>query len=386
MSLVPMRSAGSSNVFGMDFVGTVVENVDPKGLGRIRVTIPNLLESDDISLLPFISSLQSVFHGGINSAGSFSVPEIGSKVLVRFLNGDIYFGVYVGVLTGRDTVVGDLYTQDGHRHGWVDNLGNRFVVDKVEGTYLLQHFMGYSILMDRNGIQFITKDKIKFTSSDGKNYQEIDLSTGKINQVSDGSNDIVTPVFNITVDSLVEDVGNKVSNVKGRQSSVVLGDVLLASGGNMSISSAGDYGTAVAGDVDLAYAQGLTETVGAGVKRTVVAGGVSDQVVAGDYSVDLLAGNVSVETKAGNVSVGSMAGNVSVETKAGLVSLKTSAGVASVDGTTIQLGKGVEPAVKGQSLLQWLSTHTHLTAVGPSSVSPEAVSLVSVLSTKIFLE
>lgn len=386
MSLVPLNLLGSSNVSGMDFVGTVVENVDPKGLGRIRVTIPNLLESDDISLLPFISSLQSVFHGGISSAGSFSVPEIGSKVLVKFLNGDIYFGVYYGVLTGRDTIVGDLYTQDGHRHGWIDNLGNRFVVDKVEGTYLLQHALGYSILMNKDGIQFITKDKIKFTSSDGKNYQEIDLSTGKINQVSDGSSDINTPLFNVVADSINEDVGNRVSNVKGRCSTVVLGDMVSSSGGNMSISSAGDLGIVSAGDVDLTYSQSLSETVGSGVKRNVVAGGVSDKVMAGNYSIDLLAGNVSVETKAGNVSVASTAGNVSVETKAGMAGLKTTAGVASVDGTTVQLGKGTEPAVKGQSLMQWLSTHTHLTAVGPSSVSPEAVSLVSILSTKIFLE
>ena len=63
--------------------GTVLDNTDPLGLGRVRVTIPGLMDEGSGWALPL-----GTVGGGERGRGFFSVPSVGSEVAVLFEKGD----------------------------------------------------------------------------------------------------------------------------------------------------------------------------------------------------------------------------------------------------------------------------------------------------------
>jgi len=71
---------GSDRYFGV-YTGLVANRDDPKKLGRIKVSIPGLIDEQSNWAFPRT--------GGSNNWGSVKVPPFGSDVFVQFLNGDI---------------------------------------------------------------------------------------------------------------------------------------------------------------------------------------------------------------------------------------------------------------------------------------------------------
>lgn len=64
--------------------GVVIDNVDPDGLGRVRVEVPGLLPEDGGAwALPFGPA-----GGGAPQRGLWDVPDIGADVYLHFLGGD----------------------------------------------------------------------------------------------------------------------------------------------------------------------------------------------------------------------------------------------------------------------------------------------------------
>lgn len=61
--------------------GTVANRDDPEGLGRIKVSIPGLIDEESNWALPR--------SGGSKNWGSIHIPPVGADVFVQFLNGDI---------------------------------------------------------------------------------------------------------------------------------------------------------------------------------------------------------------------------------------------------------------------------------------------------------
>jgi hypothetical protein len=76
--------------------GHVVNREDPKGLGRIRVNVPGLLEPSSAWAWPIGTGA-----GGSKDTGNFDVPEIGAEVVLMFLWGDLNFPVYLGGWWGK---------------------------------------------------------------------------------------------------------------------------------------------------------------------------------------------------------------------------------------------------------------------------------------------
>ena len=69
--------------------GTVVNNQDPTGKGRVQVSVPAVLgelQTWAMPCLPFAGS----------NVGMFTVPEVGSGVWVEFEGGDPSFPIYTG--------------------------------------------------------------------------------------------------------------------------------------------------------------------------------------------------------------------------------------------------------------------------------------------------
>ena len=84
----------SSNTYFGKYRGTVLNNVDPKQIGRIQVLVP-----DVSGLAPTSWAMPCMPYGGIN-AGMFAVPAIGSGVWVEFEQGDPDYPIWVGTFWG----------------------------------------------------------------------------------------------------------------------------------------------------------------------------------------------------------------------------------------------------------------------------------------------
>lgn len=80
--------------------GTVIDNEDPRGLGRVRVTVPGLIEAPGSAW-----ALPAGMGGGKAQRGHFDVPEKEAGVYVFFLGGDVdkprYFTGHFGAPAGE---------------------------------------------------------------------------------------------------------------------------------------------------------------------------------------------------------------------------------------------------------------------------------------------
>lgn len=68
------------------YTGVVSENRDEENLGRLQVSVPSILEEDDL-----------ILAGPALPYGYFFVPEIGVKVWVEFEGGDLGLPLWTGV-------------------------------------------------------------------------------------------------------------------------------------------------------------------------------------------------------------------------------------------------------------------------------------------------
>ena len=72
------------------FIGTVVDNNDPKKLGRLKINVPTVYGNIKTDDLPWASPS---FPYGYHDRGIFFVPEVGALVTVMFLNNSPYTAV-----------------------------------------------------------------------------------------------------------------------------------------------------------------------------------------------------------------------------------------------------------------------------------------------------
>lgn len=96
--------------------GTVVTNRDPRGLGRVRVRIPGLIDPPGSAWAFPAGGL----GGGAAQLGAFDVPPDGATVYVFFLGGDVdkprYLAGHWGAPAGvrqTPTAASDAYAEDG---------------------------------------------------------------------------------------------------------------------------------------------------------------------------------------------------------------------------------------------------------------------------------
>lgn len=118
--------------------GIVIDNLDPKKLGRLKVSISIYedLEDDDI---PWAFPMLSTFLGNSPDAISFSVPEIGSEVRITFPTKDKNAPYYSGCELNegnRCTFFDEGYP---NCYGHKDSVGNFVKINKKTGITNIQH-------------------------------------------------------------------------------------------------------------------------------------------------------------------------------------------------------------------------------------------------------
>lgn len=164
-----------SNIYKYPWIGEVVDNNDPKKLGRVKIKIAGFLEGD-ASSLPWAIPENPTGFGGTGSDSSFMVPVVGAKVNVHFMYDDIYFPVYRGFYQSSNT----------HQTAFDSNYPNKY-----------GHIAGETkIVIDRQ-----------------TNQVEIETANGvKVNISSAGDVTIEGPT-KIKIDAPEVILGNKVSGI-----------------------------------------------------------------------------------------------------------------------------------------------------------------------------
>jgi uncharacterized protein involved in type VI secretion and phage assembly len=132
--------------------GFVVDNEDPQGLGRIKLTVPSVLgEATSDWALP------AVAYGGGADFGTLFVPPVGAQVLAEFLEGDPSAPVWAatfwrqtsevpGEYTGPSTKI--VKTESGHVLTFEDRDG--------EEQITLHSAADAEMVMDPNGTVSLT--------------------------------------------------------------------------------------------------------------------------------------------------------------------------------------------------------------------------------------
>ena len=144
------------------YLGTVLPGVDPKELERVRVRIDDIhlgLKDDEV---PWAIVVQPPWQGltavgdDDDDVGLFSVPSVGSTVLVNFQGGDPHFPMVVGCVKTTPTKKTAAATNYPNRWGWKDRNANQFYVDTQTGDVNFVHSSGLIITIDPDGELDIT--------------------------------------------------------------------------------------------------------------------------------------------------------------------------------------------------------------------------------------
>ena len=161
-----------SDEFGGLHRGIVVDNNDPKKLGRVKIRVPAAYGDQPVENLPW--TYPTLNYGGMKGMYNYSVPEIGAGAWVMFQNkdgkADTTYPVCVGYWQaeqerpdGVHEAVQDntadahyykeLKTTSGHQVMLGDKPGEEFVqiIDKDGNFARFDDKDGYIRIQDKNG-------------------------------------------------------------------------------------------------------------------------------------------------------------------------------------------------------------------------------------------
>lgn len=145
-----------SSVLNTPYKGVVVDNNDPKKLGRVKCNIEGLLEGSS-EKLPWITQRNFSLLGG--GKGSFGVPKIGSTLTIIFPFDDIYAGEYHGYWTDTNTKI-TLFDTDYPNSFGLDDGDFSFIHNRNTQKTTINHPSGAVITIDQDGKVEILADKI----------------------------------------------------------------------------------------------------------------------------------------------------------------------------------------------------------------------------------
>lgn len=196
-TLLDRDAVPSARVFGV-VVGIVTNNQDPNGMGRVKVRLPWLSDSEET----FWARIAVPMAGG--DRGTWFLPEVDDEVLVAFEQGDVRFPYVLGALwNGKDAPPAD--NGDGK---------NNLRLIKSRSGHVIK-------LNDEDG-----KETIEILDKDGKNTIVIDSAKGTITITADKDITLSAPQGTITLDA---------QKVETKSS----GDTKIESGAGMDVKATG---------------------------------------------------------------------------------------------------------------------------------------------------
>jgi hypothetical protein len=259
-----LQDAAEDDKYGGYIIGEVVENNDPDGVARIKVKVPNVLDSDQGPIPWCLPSKHSPFGQG-NGYGVYGSPAVGSPVRIRFQDGDPNYPVYEA----------DEYLK-AHANpkfsnpktwGFKDPGGSELFVNYETGAWEFTHQSGTTLKYDGDG--------------------DLNLHVAK-----DSTDDIV---------------GNETTTVGGDSTKTVQGNQDTTVQGNSTANIQGNLTQSVQSAASLT-ADTITETAGSSISLNAptitISGGALVTISGGSISLNAPSTSSSGILSAGNGATG----------------------------------------------------------------------------------
>ena len=135
--------------------GIVMDNNDPKRVGRVKCVVSGLIEGETAYLPWCFPRNPNGLGGGGNKTpynSGFSVPEIGTELEIWFPFGDIYHPMYVGFWQSYKTHQTGFDSDYPESYGWRDSTGNYLKINKAQGYANEKHGpSGSYVDIDKSG-------------------------------------------------------------------------------------------------------------------------------------------------------------------------------------------------------------------------------------------
>ena len=171
--------------------GFVVDNMDPKRLGRLTLRVPSVLGSDVVTGW----AMPCVPYGGQENQGFLCIPEVGAGVWVEFEEGDLEFPIWVGTFwsePGGKSEIPTLSDADGQerkneqaqptRKILKTNKGHTIQFEDADGEEMV-------IIVEATHKHVVTLDKEGIQITDGVNSNKIILGQDGIQLGSSGASE-----------------------------------------------------------------------------------------------------------------------------------------------------------------------------------------------------
>jgi uncharacterized protein involved in type VI secretion and phage assembly len=169
--------------------GFVVNNMDPKQLGRVTLRIPSVFGLEVVTgwAMPCLP------YGGQKNQGFLCVPEVGAGVWVEFEEGDLEFPIWVGTFWGEPggiTEIPTLNDADGKEHKNEQKQPTRKIIKTKKGhTIQFEDADNEEMLtiMEATHKHVVTLNKDGIQITDGANGNKIIMGQGGIQIGSSGA-------------------------------------------------------------------------------------------------------------------------------------------------------------------------------------------------------
>lgn len=240
MFIKPQQDIKKPNLTEEFFRATVVDNVDPEKLGRIKIRILDIHGTDQNipdSNLPWAIQMRPTFLGGSSQVSTFSVPRIDSEVIVTHIKGDIYQPAYVFELNNSNTILDESAEDYPESYGFKDSDGNKYHVNMEQDTLKILFNGDEFIEITKNRDTIIGESDsetigIDQTSTIGNN-KTTTIANDESNTVNNNKTENIASNSNITVG------GNLTENVTGSVSQTISGGLTINVSGAVNVTAAG---------------------------------------------------------------------------------------------------------------------------------------------------
>jgi phage protein D len=263
LGLLEHEGGGSRTQSGGNIVvGVVTDNVDPEGLGRVKVKYPWLTEDHTSHWARQCAPMAG------SGRGFYFLPEVDDEVLVAFEHGDVRRPYVIGNLwNGKDKPIEENSSAIAggkvNRRTLKTRIGHTMLLDDTDGT-------GEIIFTTANGHVISMNDR-------DKNIRVQTKSGHKV--VLDDAADTI---------SLIDKLGANKMTIASTDQSISMqcvGNFSVTAAGNITLTAAQQFAVDAGVGIDLTAGADMALTVG-GAMATSVAGAMSDSV-GGALAVDI---------------------------------------------------------------------------------------------------
>lgn len=202
----------------------VVDNVDPDGMGRVKIQYEWQKSSGETS--PWIR--QSSLAGGPGQ-GMYFVPEIGDEVVVSHERDNAESPIVQGSVTNSSSVPESFKSDNNHLKAIKTRSGNQVTLNDADGSVTIADPSGNTITMGGNGeITINAPNKITFSSTDIVMEASNDLTVNAGNNISSTAATDITTSAGANMNS---NAGADMSSSAGANLSMDAGSDLSAKAG-----------------------------------------------------------------------------------------------------------------------------------------------------------